>query len=310
VDRNHRMDLQYDGTGLHGWAKQARLLTVEGCLEEALVTVLGHAPTLRVAGRTDAGVHARQQVVSVHLPEGLDLIKLRRSLNALTPAGIAVLDVRRAAAAFDARRDVTSRTYRYFVGAGPIMSPFWTRYCWQVLPGGLDLRAMQAAAALIAGRHHFVAFTPTETGHAFFDRTVLRCRWIEVGRTLSLGPVGPAGPGAALQTADPGDAGRTGARAGGRARPSGMLCLEIEADAFLRHMVRTLVGTMVEVGRGERSLEDFRRLLGGAPREAAGATAPGHGLFLWDIRYGRRAQGVPEPGAERRRSGNGGRSSG
>jgi tRNA pseudouridine38-40 synthase len=261
VDRNHRMELQYDGTGLHGWAKQNGVPTVEGCLEDAFRAVLGAAPALRVAGRTDAGVHARRQVVSFALPDGQDLYKLRRSLNALTPDGISVLDVRPAPAAFDARCDATSRIYRYFVCPGHAASPFWRGYCWRVLGCDLDLAAMSEAAALVTGRHHFTAFTPTETEHTFFDRTVLRCRW---SRPAGGGPGGSIG------------------RPGG-----GVLCLEIEADAFLRHMVRALVGTMVDVGRGERSLGEFARLLDDAPREAAGVTAPPDGLFLWDIKYGR-----------------------
>jgi tRNA pseudouridine38-40 synthase len=270
VERNHRMELQYDGTGLYGWAKQDGLPTVEGCLEEAFRTVLGDAPTLRVAGRTDAGVHARRQVVSLFLPHELDLLQLRRSLNALTPAGIAVLGLRPAPSAFDARKDATSRSYRYFLSTSPVVSPFWAGYCWQVFGGDVDVGRMAEAAALAVGRHRFTAFTPAETKHIFFDRTVLRCRSTRVS--------GTGLPGAALG----------GGRSAGRGRGSGgMLCLEIEADAFLRHMVRTLVGTLVEVGRGDRSLEDFAQLLDGEPRDAAGLTAPAHGLFLWDVRYGR-----------------------
>ena len=276
MERNHRMELQYDGTGLHGWAKQDGLRTVEGCLEEALRTVLGSAPLLRVAGRTDAGVHARRQVVSLLLPAGTDPAKLLRSLNALTPAGIAVVELRPAPAGFDARRDATGRGYRYFVCSDPVISPFWNGYCWQVSGYDLDLGVMAEAAALAAGRHRFTAFTPTETKHVFFDRTVLRCRWTRAG--------GAALPGAVLGGAPRGRGGRLGGTLG---RTRGMLCLEIEADAFLRHMVRTLVGTMIDVGRGESSLEDLRRLLDGAPRDAGGLTAPPHGLFLWDIKYGR-----------------------
>jgi tRNA pseudouridine38-40 synthase len=267
VERNHRMELQYDGTGLCGWAKQPGLQSVEGCLEEALRTVVGQAPYLRVAGRTDAGVHARRQVVSLPLPDDFDLFKLRRSLNVLTPPQIAVLDVRRASVAFDARSDATGRVYRYFVCNEPVMSPFWEGYCWHVPGFDLDLAAMAAASAAAEGRHRFTAFTPTVTEHVFFDRTVKRCRWTRGG--------GAALPAAAL------------GRGPAAARGEGMLCLEIQADAFLRHMVRSLVGTMIDVGRGERSVEEFIRLLDGAPREAAGLTAPAHGLFLWDIKYGR-----------------------
>ncbi|OFW60810.1 MAG: tRNA pseudouridine(38-40) synthase TruA [Actinobacteria bacterium RBG_16_64_13] len=250
------MELQYDGTGLHGWAKQNGTPTVEGCLETALMTVLGSAPALRVAGRTDAGVHARRQVASLRLPAGIDVVGLTGSLNALTPPGIVVTRITRAPEAFDARKDARSRTYRYYMSTSPGVSPFWSRYCWQA-PRGIDPASLRAGAARVVGRHDFTAFTPTETGHTFFNRLVLRCGWKRVREGLATGRPGAVG----------------------------MLYLEIEADAFLRHMVRSLVGTMVEVALGKRRPSDFERLLAGAPREAAGTTAPAHGLFLWDVRY-------------------------
>jgi tRNA pseudouridine38-40 synthase len=251
LDAYVRMELQYDGTGLHGWAKQDGLPTVEGCLESAFATVLGSrsAPTLRVAGRTDAGVHARQQVVSLRLPRSTDLSKLVVSLNALTPAGIAVTRTVRAREGFDARKGAVSREYRYFLSTARVVSPFWSRYCWLV-GHELDRRLLDAAADATRGQYDFTAFTPGETRHTYFRRTVKRCVWRRV----------PGEP--------------------------GMLHLEIEADSFLRHMVRTLVGNMVEVAEGKRELEGYQRLLLGADREAAGITAPAHGLFLWDIKYG------------------------
>jgi tRNA pseudouridine38-40 synthase len=243
------MELQYDGTGLHGWAKQDGLVTVEGCLEKAFKTVLGAAPSLRVAGRTDAGVHARRQIVSLQLPHDTDLSKLATSLNALTPTGIVVTSMERARAGFDARRDATSRGYRYFLCTNKVVSPFWARYCWLV-GHPVDRRLLDAAGLATLGQHDFTAFTPAETKHAFFHRTVKRCVWRRV----------PGEP--------------------------GMLRLEIEADAFLRHMVRALVGNMVEVAEGKRELESYRSLLEGTVREAAGPTAPAQGLFLWSIEYG------------------------
>ncbi len=243
------MELEYDGTGLHGWAKQDGLPTVEGYLESALQTALGSAPTLTVAGRTDAGVHARRQVVSLSLPAATDLPRLVASLNALTPPGVAVMRIGPIAEGFDARKGALSRTYRYFLSTATVVSPFWSRYSWHT-QSRPELSLLQAAAEATLGPHDFSAFTPTETEHVFFLRTVLRCAWRRVP--------------------------------GGR----GMLFLEIEADAFLRHMVRGLVGTMLEVGEGRRELEGYQRLLGGAAREAAGPTAPAHGLFLWDIKYG------------------------
>lgn len=242
------MELQYDGTGLHGWAKQEGLPTVQGSLERAFETVIGHRPFLRVAGRTDAGVHAKRQVVSLELPADIDRKRLIISLNALTPRGIAVTRISQAPPGFNARRDAISRTYRYFLQAGGVLSPFWSPYCWRV-PGALDHKAMHVAAGMVEGRHDFTAFTPSETDHVFFHRLVLRCEWVR-----------------------------------GRDRP---LALEIEAEAFLRHMVRTLVGTLVEIGRGKMALDRLERLLSGCRREESGPTAPPHGLVLWNVKYGR-----------------------
>ena len=310
MDRNYRMELQYDGTRLHGWARQEGLPTVEGCLKAALATALGAAPELQVAGRTDAGVHARRQVVSLPLSVGIEPARLMRSLNALTPPGIAVTRIVPAPARFDARTDALSRTYRYFLTDDEVVSPFWAPYCWQVR-GAVDLRALRAAAALVAGRHDFRAFTPTQTEHLFFERLVLGCAWKKMHAGL---PAGAPPPGTTLPNGAP----RSGARAptgaaqangfrhpptgaadrapvSGETAPAqglrGVFYLQIEAEAFLRHMVRTLVGTMIEVARGERSLEAFARLLEGAPREEAGFTVPARGLFLWDVRYGATRRG-------------------
>lgn len=250
LDSDFRIELQYDGTGLHGWAKQTDLPTVEGSLEAAFATVLGAAPTLRVAGRTDSGVHARQQVVSVRLPAATDPGKLAVSLNALTPGGIVIRKIVRKRGRFDARRDATGRVYRYFLSTARVPSPFWSRYCWD-LGHGLDESLLRAAAEATVGTHDFTGFTPAVSEHSWFRRTVQTCAWRRV----------------------PGEA--------------GMLRLEIGADSFLRHMVRTLVGTMVEVAEGKRDLESYQALLDGAVREDGGITAPPQGLFLWKIEYGR-----------------------
>ncbi len=282
MERNYRMELQYDGTGLHGWVRQEGLPTVEGCLGAALATVLGHTPVLRVAGRTDAGVHARRQVVSLRLPAETDAAQLVRSTNALTPAGIAVTRLVRAPVTFDARKGAVSRSYRYFLTTPAGVSRLGAPLCWPP-PGGRDWGAFRAAGAKVPGRHDFTAFTPTQTEHAFFHRSVVRCAWGKVGGGR---PGGSRSGGAARRAAPAGATPQADRSPDLFGLTKGVVYLEIEAEAFLRHMVRTLVGTMVEVAQGERTLGDLDRLLHGASREEAGPTAPAQGLFLWDVRYG------------------------
>jgi tRNA pseudouridine38-40 synthase len=246
-----RLTIAYDGSPFAGWAAQPGLRTVQGEIESALEQILGDSVELTVAGRTDAGVHAWGQVASFALerepPAGL-----LRSLNALLPPEIAAFEAAAAPDGFDARRDAVSRTYCYWIVAAPAVSPFERgRAMWA--PYALDHDALDRCAALCVGEHDFTAFTPTDTEHVRFERNVITCEWRRF-------PLADA--------------------------RQGQLCeLWIEADAFMRHMVRVLVGTMLEVGRGRRSLEGFEALLDGAPRDRAGETAPAHGLYLVSVRY-------------------------
>ena len=264
MERNHRMELQYDGTGLHGWAKQDGLPTVEGCLEEAFRTVLGRgAAACAWPGAPTRACTPGARWSACSLPDGVDLLQAaplaqRPDAARHRGAGPAAAPRRRSTRARMRPAAATATS----CAPQPVVSPFWSRL---LLAGARRRpgpgRHGRAAAAASPGRHHFTAFTPTETEHVFFDRTVLRCRW-----TRAAGGRG-ARPAAALAA----PAGRAGAPA--RAR-GGMLCLEIEADAFLRHMVRTLVGTMVEVGRGERSLEDFAAAAGRGAARGGGPHGP------------------------------------
>ena len=246
-----RLTIAYDGSPFLGWAVQPGRRTIQGELQAALERVFGESVSLSVAGRTDAGVHAWGQVASLAVqrepPAGLV-----RRINSMLPAEIAVLRAEPAPPDFDARRDALSRTYCYWVIAGPVRHPLELRRAlWWPYP--LDQEALERCAALLPGAHDFIAFTPTQTEHVRFERDVMRAEW-------RVHPLGEPLPGRLLE-------------------------LWIEADAFMRHMVRVLVGTMLEVAQGRRSVEDFESLLSGAPRERAGETAPAHGLYLASVRY-------------------------
>jgi tRNA pseudouridine38-40 synthase len=253
-----RLDLAYHGAKFAGWAAQPGHRTVQGELEAGLREVLGRECPLTVAGRTDAGVHAWAQVASFDagpiLPDRI--VTLARALNGLTGGDLSVHGAAVAPDDFDARRDAISRTYCYRVLSAPVHSPFerglslfWPH---RVYPGLLE-----RCAAAAVGTHDFTAFTPTQTEHVHFHRNVIRAEWRR-GRVY--------GP-------EKGDVGTE------------LFEFWIEADAFMRNMVRVLVGTMLEVAAGRRQIEDFERLLEGAPRADAAATARPHGLYLASVRY-------------------------
>jgi tRNA pseudouridine38-40 synthase len=230
----YRLTVAYDGTDFRGWAAQPGLRTVAGELAAALEL---DPRELTVAGRTDTGVHAEGNVVSVSTPRLLPLHALNRRL----PADLAVVAAAHAPEGFDARRDAKARSYAYRIRTGPVPDPMRARYELHH-PRSLDLAALAACAAALPGTHDFTAFTPTETEHVHFDRRVRSAEWhVEDDRVE--------------------------------------FC--ITADAFLRHMVRVLIGTMLDRPDPDR----MAALLGGMPRSEAGRTAPPHGLTLTSVTY-------------------------
>jgi len=247
---HYRLIVEYDGTDFHGWQLQTDRRTVQGTLEDALQRWLGHPTRVAAAGRTDAGVHACAQVVCFHSERDLTLLTLRRALNALTPEDLTVCAADVVSDDFDPRRAARSRRYVYRIWNRAEPSPFWRRYAWHI-PRPVDQEAMQAAAALLVGEHDFSSFRATGCDARHPVRRVLHSR---------------------LE------------------RRGALLLYEIEATAFLRHMVRNIVGTLVEVGQGRRS-PDFGMLLAARDRTLAAATAPAHGLCLVEIRYGAESGG-------------------
>jgi tRNA pseudouridine38-40 synthase len=242
-----RLTIEYDGTAYQGWQVQANAPTVQEALERALATALRERVRVRGAGRTDAGVHACGQVAAVRVTRVPDdLPRLQKSLNALTPDDIAVREIAVVDDAFDPRRDARSRVYAYRILNGPAPSPFWRRWAWHV-PEPLDVPAMQDAAACLVGEHDFEAFRGA-------DPVPVRST---VRRVLE----------ARLDVEAP------------------LLVFRIEATAFLKHMVRNIVGTLVEVGRGMRPATAVDDVLAARDRTRAGATAPAHGLVLVRVCY-------------------------
>jgi tRNA pseudouridine38-40 synthase len=244
-----RLTVAYDGTEFHGFAVQEGQRTVGGELAAAIGKVLRRDVELTCAGRTDKGVHAWGQVVSFDAPHGVDLARVQRSVNSMLGPEVVVRDGAFAGAEFSARFDARARTYHYTIVNREVPDPFRSRFAWWI-DDPLDIRALRIASDAFIGEHDFTSFCRKQRGAAAessLGRKVIESRWHDLGE--------------------------------------GVLQYEITANAFCWQMVRSLVGTLVEVGSGKRRPGEMLAILRAEDRAAAGDMAPPHGLCLWHVEY-------------------------
>lgn len=261
--RNIKLTIQYEGTKYNGWQiqntqdiHQKNVITIQGIMKKTIEKITGEDANIIAAGRTDAGVHALAQIASFRTSSGLSPEVLKKALNANLPGDIRVIDVSDTAADFHPRYDTTAKTYFYVICNMQIVSPFLYRYTWR-LPHQLDFHAMKDAAALLTGRHDFSSFRASGCGAKHPVRTISDISLESMGSIDFMS--------AALK--------------------GNFLKISIEADAFLRHMVRNIVGTLAEVGKGKLAPNDVQNILASKDRRLAGPTAPAQGLFLERVDY-------------------------
>jgi tRNA pseudouridine38-40 synthase len=244
--RNIRLLIEYDGTHYHGWQVQPNAVTVQETIEEKLATMTRERVHLAASGRTDAGVHALGQVANFRTSSSIPLEGFLHGLNSLLPADIVIRSAEEMGEDFHAQFGAKQKTYRYVILNGPVPSAIHRHYAWHV-PNPLDLQAMERASRYLPGKQNFASFRAADADSSDPVREVFRAEWSV-----------PAPP---------------------------FLHFTIEANGFLKHMVRNLVGTLVEVGKGRISEEDFQHILAARDRRQAGMTAPPQGLFLVEVRY-------------------------
>jgi tRNA pseudouridine38-40 synthase len=243
--RNICLIVSYDGTNYHGWQCQPDLITVEQTLREKIEKITDHPVKIYGGARTDSGVHAYGQVVNFFTESTIGLHGLVKGLNSLLPVDIRVHDAREVAVDFHARYSTKSKVYVYAILNSLYNSPFYARYAWHI-PYPIDVQSMHRAAKSLAGTHDFSAFKKKNEVYRSHERTVIRA---------------------------------------GAKRRGNMTYVLVEGTGFLRYMVRNIVGTLVLVGSGRLSADDFRSILESRDRDEAGPTAPAKGLFLREIKY-------------------------
>jgi tRNA pseudouridine38-40 synthase len=266
-----KVTLTYDGSEFVGWQRQASGTSIQGLLEDALAELDGRPVIVSGAGRTDAGVHALGQVASFSLVRLIEPAILVRAINSRLPQTVRIVEASEMPSTFHARFGAVAKTYRYRLWIGEVMSPFERAYAWHIPYPKLDVAAMGSAARLLEGQHDFSAFQATGSITRSTTREVF-------SSSVAVSPSN-------LTEAE--SAGRTGR----------LVTYDVTADGFLRHMVRAIVGSLVEVGRGKRSPQWISELLVSRNRALAGRTAPPQGLFLASVLYAK-----PSTGDERRPS--------
>jgi len=244
--RNIKLLIEYDGTNYQGWQVQAKGLTIQGMIEEKLALLTGKSVKLFGSGRTDSGVHALGQVAHFKTESAMDIRSMQRALNSLLPPDIVVQKIEEVEEDFHARKHSKSKVYEYWILNRNLRSAFHRGYVWYI-PQELNWNEIKRATQRLIGEHDFASFRSVGTPTRTTVRKVNRAEW-KKGR-------------------------------------NGLICFEIEANGFLKQMVRAIVGTLVEVGKGKISSEEFQKILESKDRKNAGPTAPAQGLFLKEVKY-------------------------
>jgi len=244
--RNVKLLIEYDGANYLGWQVQAKGLTVQGMIEDKLAILTGETIHLIGSGRTDAGAHALGQVANFKTRSQMEVHTFQKALNSLLPSDIVIKEVEEAGEDFNARKSAKSKVYEYRILNRPTRSVFHREYAWHI-PQRLKLQEMRIATQILIGEHDFSSFRSVGTPTKTAIRKVIRAEW--------------------------------------KRDKEGSLRFEIEANGFLKQMVRAIVGTLVELGRGKIGVDEFRQILDSKDRSLAGPTAPAHGLFLKEVEY-------------------------
>ncbi len=244
--RNIKLVIEYDGTNYQGWQVQPAGPTIQGILEEKLSRLAGERIRLIGSGRTDSGVHAAGQVAHFKTQSRMETRTIQRALNSLLPPDIVVQKVEEVDEGFHARKHSKSKVYEYRILNRSLRPVFHREYVWHI-PQKLDLGEMRKATQILVGKHDFSAFRTVGSPTRTTVRRVVRADW-KKGR-------------------------------------DGLIRFEIEADGFLKQMVRSIIGTLVEIGKGKRKASDLRKIMNSGDRKNAGPTAPARGLFLKEVKY-------------------------